>query len=477
MTLEPVSPKALWTPLAWLPHGWQRHVLLTIGQDGCWASVETDVPTPPAEATPVAGALLPGLVNAHSHAFQRAFAGLAETTTGEQDDFWSWRSRMYHLAARITPELLRAIAAQLYLELLQGGYTQVCEFHYLHRDAAGKLYAEPLTMVEPLLQAAEDVGIGLTLLPTVYERAGFGQPDLLPEQRRFLATPDLVWNLVKSVEQCHRPGVNVGLALHSVRAVRPESFSHMRRLTEDFTGPIHIHVAEQMAEVEACLRATGARPVAWLAREGYLDPRWQLVHATHTDAAEREAIAQSGAGVVICPTTEANLGDGFVDLSAWAELGVPLAIGSDSHVSRDWREELRWLVYSTRLLTQRRGIAGLPSPATSLFAGAQLAGGDAAGLPRWGLTPGARADALVLATDAASLMGATPEHLLEAVVFSSPGPAWSDVFVAGRWWLQRGRHPRQGRIHARFKAAMETLWASVRPCSQNADHPPDDSPN
>ncbi len=476
MTLEAVSPKALWAPLAWLPHGWQRHVLLTIGQDGCWVSVETDVPTPPAEAMPVPGALLPGFVNAHSHAFQRAFAGLAETAS-EQDDFWSWRSRMYHLAARITPELLRAVAAQLYLELLQGGYTQVCEFHYLHRDVSGEPYPEPLTMVEALIQAAEDVGIGLTLLPTVYERAGFGQPDLLPEQRRFFATPDFVWDVVKVVEAGNRPGINVGLGLHSVRAVRPESFDHLRRLVEDFTGPIHIHVAEQVAEVEACLRATGKRPVAWLAREGYLDPRWQLVHATHTDAAEREAIAQSGAGVVVCPTTEANLGDGPVNLPAWAELGVPLAIGSDSHISRDWREELRWLVYGTRLLTQRRGIAGLPSPAAKLFAGAQLAGGDAAGQPSWGLTPGARADALVLATSTTSLIGATPEHLLEAVVFSSPGPAWSDVLVAGRWLLRHGRHPRQGRIQARFKAAMETLWVSDRPCSRNADCPPDDSPN
>ncbi len=476
MTPDPVSPKFLWTPLAWLPHGWQRHVLLTIGQDGCWADVETNVLTPPPEAVPIAGALLPGLVNAHSHAFQRAFAGLAETT-GEQDDFWSWRSRMYHLAARITPELLRAIAGQLYLELLRGGYTQVCEFHYLHRDVSGGTYTEPLMMVDALIQAAGDVGIGLTLLPTVYERAGFGQPDLLPEQRRFFATPDFVWEVVKAVETGNRPGINVGLALHSVRAVRPESFDHLRRLAEDFTGPIHIHVAEQVAEVEACLRTTGARPVAWLAREGYLDPRWQLVHATHTDAAEREAIAQSGAGVVVCPTTEANLGDGPVNLPAWAELGVPLAIGSDSHVSRDWREELRWLVYGTRLLTQRRGIAGLPSPAAKLFAGAQLAGGDAAGQPSWGLTPGARADALVLATSTASLIGAAPEHLLEAVVFSSPGPTWSDVLVAGQWWLRHGRHPRQGRIHARFKAAMETLWETVRlnvpvdglPVSQNAE--------
>lgn len=463
MTVEPVSPKALWTPLAWLPSGWQRNVLLSIGPDGCWANVETEVPTPPAEAVPLAGALLPGLVNAHSHAFQRAFAGLAETTTSEQEDFWSWRNRMYHLAARITPEGLRAIAAQLYLELLQGGYTQVCEFHYLHRDAFGELYAEPLALVEALVRAAEEVGIGLTILPTVYERAGFGQPDLLPEQRRFLATPDLVWNMVTAVEQWHRPSVNAGLALHSVRAVRPESFAHLRRLTEDFTGPIHIHVAEQVAEVEACLRATGVRPIAWLAREGYLDPRWQLVHATHAEPAEREAVAQSGAGVVVCPTTEANLGDGFVDLPAWVALDVPLAIGSDSHVGRDWREEMRWLVYSTRLLTRQRGVAGMPSPAAKLFADAQRAGGDAAGLPDWGLTPGARADALVLATNTPSLAGATPEHLLDALVFSSPGPLWTDVLVAGRWVLRRGRHSRYGRIQARFKQAMETLWGDCPP--------------
>ncbi|MFQ3589336.1 MAG: amidohydrolase family protein, partial [Chloracidobacterium sp.] len=181
MTADFPLASALWTPLAWLPHGWRRQVLLVIGPDGRWRQVEPDVSSPPAEATVLTGAVLPGLVNAHSHAFQRAFAGLAETTTDDQDDFWSWRTRMYALAARLTPEHLRAIAAQLYLELLRGGYTQVCEFHYVHRNEQGDPYDRPLAMMDALVGAAAEVGIGLTLLPTVYERAGFGQPDLLPK--------------------------------------------------------------------------------------------------------------------------------------------------------------------------------------------------------------------------------------------------------------------------------------------------------
>ncbi len=462
MLTDTLQPDALWTPFALLPDGWRRHVRLTIGPDGRWASVAPETATPSAGDEVLSGALLPGLVNAHSHAFQRAFVGLAEPSGDEPDDFWSWRARMYAVAGRLTPDRLRAIAAQLYLELLEGGYTQVCEFHYVHRDADGAPYPDRMAMLAALIEAADEVGIGLTLLPAVYERAGFQQPDALPEQRRFLATPDEVWALARAVEEQRSPRINCGLALHSVRAASPASFDRLRRLAEDFTGPIHIHVAEQPAEVEACLRATGLRPVAWLAREGYLDPRWQLVHATHTDAAERDAVAQSGAGVVVCPTTEANLGDGRLDLPAWMATGIPLAVGSDSHVTRDWREELRWLAYGARLETGRRGL-GAGATGAALFAGAQSGGGDAAGEPVWGLVPGARADALRLDLRHSALVGLPCERWLEAVVFSSPGPAWTDVLVAGRWALRRGRHPRRARIQARFHGAMDDIWRQALP--------------
>lgn len=454
MTTDDRQPDALWTPFALLPDGWRRNVHLVVGADGRWASVAPETPTPPAGAEVVDGALMPGLVNAHSHAFQRACVGLTEPRDDEPDDFWRWRTRMYAVADRLTPDLLRAVAAQLYLELIEGGYTHVCEFHYVHRDVDGSPYADRTAMPAALIEAAEEAGVGLTLLPAVYERAGFGRPDVLPEQRRFFATPDDVWALATALEPRRSARINCGLALHSVRAVRPESFARLRRLAENFTGPIHIHVAEQTAEVEDCLRATGARPVAWLAREGRLDPRWQLVHATHTDDAERDAVARSGAGVVVCPTTEANLGDGVFDLPAWSATGVPLAVGSDSHVTRDWREELRWLAYGARLTTRRRGVG---ASATTLFAGAQAAGGEAAGEATWGLTPGARADALRLDLQQPSLVGVPPERWLDAVVFSSPGPVWTDVLVAGRWALRRGRHPRRARIHARFSGAMDEL--------------------
>ncbi|OYT73053.1 MAG: formimidoylglutamate deiminase [Chloracidobacterium sp. CP2_5A] len=465
MMTDAFQPDALWTPLALLPDGWRRNVFLTIGDDGRWKSVAPETPTPPAGAEVIAGAVLPGLVNAHSHAFQRAFAGLAEPAGDEQDDFWSWRTRMYAVANRLTPSVLRAVAAQLYLELLEGGYTHVCEFHYVHREASGAPYADPTAMLTALAEAADEAGIGLTLLPAVYERAGFGQSEVLPEQRRFLATPDDAWAMTTALEERRSARINCGLALHSVRAVRPDSFARLRRLAENFTGPIHIHVAEQTAEVEACLRETGARPVAWLVREGYLDPRWQLVHATHTNDEERDAVARSGAGVIVCPATEANLGDGWLDLPAWMATGVPLAIGSDSHVTRDWREEARCLAYGARLMTRRRGFGIAASTAAGLFSGAQLGGGDAAGELVWGLTPGARADALRLDLKQPSLIGVPPEKLLDAVIFSSPSPCWADALVAGRWALRRGRHPRRARIQARFSQAMEELWhsASDRP--------------
>ncbi|MCS7078853.1 MAG: formimidoylglutamate deiminase [Chloracidobacterium sp.] len=455
MTTDSLQPDALWTPFALLPDGWRRDVYLTVGADGRWASVEPDTATPPVGAEVVEGALLPGVVNAHSHAFQRAFVGLTEPPDGEPDDFWSWRTRMYAVANRLTPDILRAVAAQLYLELLEGGYTHVCEFHYVHRDVGGKPYADRTTMPAALVEAADEVGIGLTLLPTVYERAGFGRLDILPEQRRFFATPDDVWATATALEEGRSIRFTVGLALHSVRAVRLESFDRLRRIAENFTGPIHIHVAEQTAEVEACLLETGARPVAWLTREGLLDPRWQLVHATHTDEAERAAVAQSGAGIVVCPTTEANLGDGLFDLPAWTATGVPLAVGSDSHVTRDWREELRWLTYGARLATRRRGLG---VSASTLFTGAQSGGGDAAGEPVWGLMPGARADALRLDLKQPPLVGVPLEQWIDAVVFSSPGALWADVMVAGRWALRRGRHPCRARILARFQEAMNQLW-------------------
>jgi len=458
------TPAMLWAPAAWLPGGWQQQVLLRIGSDGCWAEVSAGVRQPPEGAQRLSGPLLPGLVNAHSHAFQRAFAGLTEQRDTESDDFWSWRARMYAVALRITPSQLRAIAAQLYVELLQGGYTQVCEFHYLQHDVDGSPYADPLAMGWALADAAQDAGLGLTLLPVLYERAGFGQPALREDQRRFALDAPGVWAAARKIGASARPLLNAGLAMHSLRAASPGSIHALRGLAHNFDGPIHLHVAEQAAEVDDCVAATGVRPIAWLAREQLLDARWQLVHATHSDPAEIEAVARSGAGVVICPSTEANLGDGLCDLRGWLGAGSPLSIGSDSHVTRDWREELRWLDYGARLQLRARNVAAAPdqaqpSTAQRLFSRALAGGAAAMGQTRWGLVAGARADALLIDTRDSQLLGIPAERLLDAMVFSSPARPWREVMVAGRWrLLEPGSVTR---IAQRFAQAMDELWSGA----------------
>ena len=455
-------PSLLWAAQAWLPGGWQSDVLLRIGADGRWASVQPGVRQPPSGANVLPGPLLPGLVNAHSHAFQRAFAGLAEQRNSTADDFWSWRERMYRVALRITPGQLQAIAAQLYLELLHGGYTQVCEFHYLQHQPDGQPYPDPLALGWALADAAADAGLGLTLMPALYQRAGFQHPALRDEQRRFASTPASVLAAAHSIQASGRPLLDAGLVIHSLRAAAPEAIHTLHQAAANFSGPIHIHVAEQTAEVDDCQHATGARPIAWLAQQGLLDARWQLVHATHSQPAEIDAVARSGAGVVICPSTEANLGDGLCDLRGWLDAGVPLAIGSDSHVTRDWCEELRWLDYGQRLLLRQRNVAaapaaGQPSTAQRLFSRVLAGGAAAAHQACWGLQADARADGLVLDVSSPSVLGLPADKLLDGVVFSSPGRPWRDVLVAGRWVLQGHHHPQAERISNQFRQAMAAL--------------------
>jgi formimidoylglutamate deiminase len=457
----------LWASQAWLPGGWQRDVLLESGADGLWSRIVPGVPKPPERAQQLAGPVLPGLVNAHSHAFQRAFAGLAERRERDADDFWGWREQMYRVALRVEPVQLQAIATQLYVELLRGGFTHVCEFHYLQHRPDGSTYRDPLEMSWALAAASLETGMQLTLLPALYERTGFEHSALAPAQRRFRADADQAWAMRTAIAAHRTPGVRAGLAIHSLRAASSASIVRLRELAEHFEGPIHIHVAEQAREVEQCLSALGARPIEWLAREGAgLDPRWQLVHATHATTAEIELVGRSGAAVVLCPTTEANLGDGLPDLAAWLEAGVPVSIGSDSQVTRSWREELRWLEYGQRLVRQARNIAaapllGQPSTAARLFERVLRGGAAAAGFARWGFEVGARADLLVMDRSDASLLGIADSHLLDALVFSSPGRLWRDVMVAGRWHVQDHEHPAGGAAAARFERTMAQLWGEA----------------
>ncbi len=460
-----------WAPAAWIAGGWQQSVVLEIGADGHWSHIAAGVPAPN-DAEHLAGPVLPGLVDAHSHAFQRAFAGLAESRDGADDNFWSWRDRMYRVANAVTPESLRAIAAHLYVELLRGGYTQVCEFHYLQHQADGTPYDDPLALSMALADAAADAGIGLTLLPVLYERAGFTAPALRPDQRRFHAGAADVWQRsqaftarVAEAGRASSAPLNAGLAIHSVRAAAAASIIELRRLAHEFDGPIHVHVSEQRTELRDCVAATSQTPVAWLASQGWLDSRWQLVHATHVDAAEIAATAASGAGVVICPSTEGNLGDGFTDIPAWLAADVDLALGSDSNVTRSWREELRWMEYGQRLKLERRNVCAQPQgprpqpdTAASLFERARAGGGRAAGHAAWGLVVGGRAYLLVIDPDDASLVGLPRTRWLDALVFSSPGRPWRDVMVAGRWALRKHHHAHVERISAGFAQAMGELW-------------------
>ncbi|KQW41943.1 MULTISPECIES: formimidoylglutamate deiminase [unclassified Roseateles] len=452
------SLKKLHAPLAWIDGRWQRDVLLCIDASGHWSEITINLPAP-ADAERLIGPVIPSLVNAHSHAFQRAFVGLAERREAGHDDFWSWRDRMYALALRISPQQLHAVASQLYAEMLRGGYTQVCEFHYLHHPADGQEFEDEMDMAWALATAAEDVGIGLTLLPVVYTRSGFAADGLRPDQHRFAADADWAWRASQRVMAAGLPRVNAGVALHSLRGASPQDITRLLSLVGAADLPIHIHVAEQTAEVADCLKATGMRPLQWLAEAGHLDPRWQLVHATHAELAEIEAVARSGAGIVICPGTEANLGDGLADLPRWLQAGVPLTVGSDSQVTRGWVEELRWLEYGQRLALRQRNVAAAPgsqpSSAARLFDAAVAGGARAAGFSAWGLTPGARADALVLNRDADALRGLPDEALLDAVVFGSNGSPWQSVWVAGR--ARPWRAPQ--RVGDAFEAAMHELWS------------------
>ena len=452
-TIDTLAPHLLWAPHAWVDGRWQDAVLLDIDARGCWRGITAGAKAP-AAAQQLPGPVLPGLVNSHSHAFQRAFAGLTERRAGDQDDFWSWRQQMYDLALRVTPDALRQIATRLYRELLRGGYTQVCEFHYLHHAPDGKPYTEAhgglMTMSQALIDAAQDSGIGLTLLPVLYERAGFTQAALRDEQRRFgtdvdqvLALRDGVRAMAASRPQAH---ISAGVAIHSLRAARPESIAALARRVADDAGPVHIHIAEQTGEVDDCLAATGQRPVDWLcsglgqgpAQAFTIDARWHLVHATHVNRAEIDAVAVTGAGMVLCPSTEANLGDGLSELPHWLNAGVPVSIGSDSHVTRDWREELRLAEYGQRLLHRQRNVLATPlrgegATAARLFGRAVSAGGAAAGFARWGLEVGARADLLVIDMADSSLHDIAPGHLLDALVFSSPVKPFAMTLVGGRW--------------------------------------------
>ena len=452
------EPGRFFAQRAWVAGGWASDVLLEVGRDGLWSRVRAgSTPQEREGAEVLAGAMLPGLVNGHSHAFQRAIAGLTERSGEGRDDFWRWRDRMYAVALRIGPAQLEAIAAQLYAELLASGYTHVCEFHYVHNAPDGKPYAQPAEMALALVRAAQRTGIGLTLLPTLYMRSGFGAAGLRDDQRRFASTPDSVLRITEAVRVAGAQPLRVaaGVALHSLRAVEEGALAETAQAARG-RMPVHIHVSEQRQEVEDCLQRHGQTPIDWLLGHAPVDERWNLVHATQATAGELASLRASGAAIVLCPSTEANLGDGVFDIPSWLGASGRWCVGSDSHVTRSWQEELRLLEYSQRLVLRSRNVAAAAGVAEStagvLFQGALEGGSAAAGLPLGGLAVGQRADFLVLDSQSPALLGVPEDHVLDAAVFSSPQPRFSQVWVAGC-------RVQPDDTASAFTQAMRKLWA------------------
>jgi formimidoylglutamate deiminase len=339
---------------ALLADGWADAVEIEIDSAGLIGDIKTNA-EPSNEF--LSGCAIPGMANLHSHAHQRAMAGLAEQVGASDDSFWTWRDTMYRFIEAIQPQHLHAIAAQLYLEMLQGGYTHVAEFHYLHHQVGGRHYDNPAEMSEQLIQAAQSVGLGMTMLPVLYQQGGFGGVELGKRQRRFQHDVDGYLRLIDQLNKSYPSNSNytTGIAAHSLRAVSIESLSEvLAALGAPSQMPVHIHIAEQQQEVSDCIAYSGVRPVQYLLDNFAVDQRWCLIHATHMDESETRRLAASGAVAGLCPTTEANLGDGFFNATSFLAQNGSIGIGSDSHISVSVSEELRWLEYGQRLLHNSR---------------------------------------------------------------------------------------------------------------------------
>lgn len=443
---------------ALLPAGWAHDIVVEVGTDGSIRRVEPAL-SAPVDAERVQGPLVPGMPNVHSHAFQRAFAGLTERGGPSADNFWSWRTQMYRFLERIGPDEQEAIAAQLYLELLKGGYTSVGEFHYLHHDPTGRPYANPIEMVERIRAAAMATGIGLTLLPVFYAHSGFGGAAPQAAQRRFIHDTDGFLRLVTTLAQ--KKGQALGIAPHSLRAVLPSELSELIA----FAGakldhaPIHIHAAEQRTEVDDCIAWSGMRPVEWLLAHAAIDARWCLVHATHMAAEETRNLASTGAVVGLCPSTEADLGDGVFPAPAFLAAGGRLGIGGDSHVGVDPFLELRLVETAQRLTLQKRNVLVRDgeSSGTKLYQAALSGGAQALGQPVGAIAPGRRADLVVLNGDDPALVEHAVQDVLDGAIFGPARQIVRDVMVAGRWVISEGYHADQEATLMRYRQTLKRL--------------------
>ncbi len=443
---------------ALLPDGWRSNVRLRVGPDGRWDDIRSDQSAD--GATRIPGLVLPGMPNLHSHAFQRAMAGSAERFGRPDDSFWSWRESMYRFAGAIDPDSLYAIAAWLYVEMLERGYTRVCEFHYVHHASDGSRHANSAAMSNALIAAATDTGIGLTLLPTLYQRGGFRDEALAPRQLRFQHRDEEFAGLLDSLAaRSVNENFRLGVAIHSLRAVGAGPICELLDSELLRTRPIHIHVAEQQREVEDCVAVHGRRPVDYLLDLVDVDARYCLVHATHTTASERVRMVASGAIAGLCPTTEANLGDGLFPIEDWRLRGGAWGIGSDSQIGLDPREELRWLEYQARLTSGRRTVladAAHPAVAANLWSAAVAGGARASGADGAGFAVGADADWIAIDVDDAAHSANEPESILPAWLFG-PSRAGIGVGVQGCERVAAGNHPSREHFANGYKAALARL--------------------
>ena len=447
----------LFAPDALTPRGWERDVAIDIDARGVISRIETGARRDGAEA--VAGPLVPGMPNLHSHAFQRAIAGRTGKAGATGDSFWTWRQAMYASLDRIDADAFEAIAAQAYVEMLKAGYTAVAEFHYVHHDPQGKPYADPAELAHRIVAAAGTSGIALTLLPVFYAHADFGGVKPTEGQRRFVHTLDTYAHVVAALaHEAASAGFTLGIAPHSLRAVTPGELVEIVSLIPP-GSPIHIHAAEQLREVAACVAWSGARPVEWLLTHAGLDARWCVVHATHMTENETQRLAASGAIAGLAPTTEADLGDGTFAARRYVGARGAFGVGSDSNTCIDPFAELRQLEWSQRLAGQARNVLadGSVPVGQALYRAAARGGAKAVGRPAGAIAEGRRADLVVLDPDEPALAAQPVADVIDAAVFGPCRAPVRDVMVGGRWIVRDGHHPREDVVLANYRACLARL--------------------
>lgn len=441
---------------AFLPDGWSNDVRISIDSCGEITAVEAGV------VQGATGYLLPGIANVHSHAHQRAMAGLAEQSSSNEDSFWTWRKTMYQFIDAMQPHHFYAIASQLYLELLSAGYTHVAEFQYLHHQPCGNAYDNVAEMSLLALSAARDVGIGITVLPVHYQFGGFNEQPVGDQQKRFYNQPDAFLKICEAlVNELDSDNDNhFGVAGHSLRATNVASFSEILDSGLSSNHPVHMHIAEQIKEVEDCFAWSGATPVDYCLDNFAVGETWCLIHATHMTELETLRLASSGAVAGICATTEANLGDGFFNARQYLEAGGRMGIGSDSHISTSPIEELRWFEYGQRLKHNSRNqlSGGFKCSTGETLFGLVVAGGAQACAHNSGeIAVGKRADFIILDDSSPILAGREKNEILDSWIFSGNRNSVSDVYVGGQHVIRDGVHAQQELIEQRFRAVLHDL--------------------